>query len=66
MPKQKTRKSITRRFKITAGGKVLRGRSFNRHLRVKKSAKQKRRLKKTIEVKGFYAKKVKKILGVRK
>lgn len=42
MPKQKTRKSAARRFKITPTGKVLRRASFGRHLRRKKSASQKR------------------------
>ncbi len=66
MPKVKTRKSATKRFKVTATGKLLRGRSFNRHLRVKKSSKQKRRLKGEIEVTGTLAKKLKKRMGVKK
>jgi large subunit ribosomal protein L35 len=64
--KVKTKKSATKRFKITASGKIMRGRSFNRHLRVKKSKKHKRRLKGEVEVTGKYAKKLKKRLGVRK
>ncbi|HEY6154392.1 MAG TPA: 50S ribosomal protein L35 [Candidatus Udaeobacter sp.] len=48
MPKpiarSKTRKSVAKRFKITARGKVLRGRSSRRHLLSSKSAKRKRRL----------------------
>jgi large subunit ribosomal protein L35 len=63
MPKQKTRKSITRRFRITKKGKVMRAQGFRRHLNVKKSAKKKRRLKRVIETKKTYAKKIKKFMG---
>ncbi len=66
MPKIKTRKSAAKRFKVTGTGKLLRGRSFSRHLRVKKSRKQKRRLKGEVEITGTYAKKLKKRMGVRK
>jgi len=61
--KQKTKKIISKRFKITKKGKVLRRQAFRRHLNVKKTAKRKRRLKKVIETKKVYAKKIKKILG---
>jgi large subunit ribosomal protein L35 len=54
MPKpiarSKTRKSVTKRFKITARGKVLRARSFRRHLLSLKTAKRKRRLGKAARV----------------
>lgn len=66
MPKVKTRKSATKRFKVTGTGKLMRGRSFNRHLRVKKSRKQKRRLKGEIEITGVFAKKLKRRMGVKK
>jgi large subunit ribosomal protein L35 len=50
MPKpiarSKTRKSVAKRFKITARGKVLRRHSFRRHLLAAKNAKRKRRLSK--------------------
>lgn len=63
MPKQKTRKSIINRLRITKSGKVLRRQSFRRHLKATKSAKRLRNLKKTIELKGFYARKIRKALG---
>ena len=63
MPKQKTRKSIIKRFKITKTGKVLRLQGFKRHLNVKKSSRKKRRLGRLIETKKVYAKKIRKILG---
>lgn len=61
--KQKTRKSLTKRFKITKNGKVLRRQGFKRHLNAKKSAKRKRRLGKVILTKKTHAKKIKKALG---
>jgi large subunit ribosomal protein L35 len=63
MPKQKTRKSITKRFRVTKKGKVIRRQGFRRHLNVKKSSKRKRRLKKVLVTKKTYAKKLKKRLG---
>ncbi|MDP9253440.1 MAG: 50S ribosomal protein L35 [Verrucomicrobiota bacterium] len=48
MPKpiarSKTRKSVAKRFKITATGKVLRSQSSRRHLLSSKNAKRKRQL----------------------
>lgn len=65
MSKMKVRKSITNRFKVTKNGKVMRRQGFRRHLKGSKSSKQLRNLKKTIELKGFYAKKIKKAVGKR-
>ena len=64
MPKQKTRKSLTKRFRITKNGKVLRTQGFRRHLNVKKRSTRKRRLKGTTETKKVYAKKIKKAMGL--
>jgi len=64
--KQKTKKSAVKRFKVTSTGKLMRGRSFNSHLRVKKSRKQKRRLSRSVEVKGAYAKKLRKRMGIKR
>jgi len=66
MKKMKTRKSLTKRFRITKKGKVLRRQSFRGHLKVKKSRKKLRNLKRVIPLKEPYAKKVKKALGTRK
>ncbi|MBU0572241.1 50S ribosomal protein L35 [Patescibacteria group bacterium] len=63
MPKQKTRKSITKRFRVTKTGKVMRRRSFARHLNEKKSSSRKRALRRTVETKKSYAKRIKKALG---
>lgn len=44
MPKMKTHKSASKRYKVTASGKLVRGQAFTGHLNVKKSASRKRRL----------------------
>ena len=46
----KTRKSVSKRFKITATGKVLRHRAGRRHLAQTKNAKRLRRLGKAAVV----------------
>ena len=50
MPKSiarsKTRKAVAKRFKITAGGKVLRSHASRRHLLSSKNAKRERQLSK--------------------
>lgn len=61
--KQKTRKSVVKRFKVSPKGKVLhRGQSF-RHLRSKKNKSWLRRKKKMQKVTGGYKRKVLKMLG---
>lgn len=46
----KTRKAVSKRFKITGSGKVLRRRQGKRHLLQNKSRKRKRSLGKTVLV----------------
>ena len=62
--KVKTRKSLTKRFKVTKSGKVLRRTVGQDHLLSKKSSDKKRNLKKMIEMSAPEAKKIKKLLGV--
>ena len=64
MNKQKTKKSVLRRVKITAGGKILHASNFKRHLRRNKSASQKRRLKNLKKFDNARTNKIKKLLGV--
>jgi len=64
MPKVKTRKSLVRRFKITKTGKIIRRQAFRRHLKAGKSRKRLRNLKRVKEVKGFYAKKLRRAMGI--
>lgn len=62
--KQKTRKGASRRFKITGTGKVMRRIQNQRHLLRHKSKKAKRNYRVMVEVKGKWATKVKRMLGV--
>lgn len=61
--KQKTRKSIATRFKVTGSGKIIRRGSHIRHLRRKKKKSQVRAQKIPKEVTGIWKKKIKKLLG---
>lgn len=62
--KQKTRSGVAKRFKITATGKVLRRAQNMRHRRRIKSKKAIRAYRKPIEVKGKWARKIKRMLGL--
>ncbi len=62
--KQKTRKGAMKRFKITATGKVLRRSQNKRHLLRKKSKRTLRAGKVLVKVKGKWARKVKRMLGL--
>ena len=62
--KQKTRKGVSKRFKVTASGKVLRRNQNMRHLRRKKSKKAIRAYRIPSQVKGKWAKKIKRMLGL--
>ncbi|HEY2806729.1 MAG TPA: 50S ribosomal protein L35 [Gemmatimonadales bacterium] len=46
MPKKKTKKAATKRFKLTGRGKVRRGKAYKSHILTKKSPKRKRHLRK--------------------
>ncbi len=46
----KTKKSVAKRFKITATGKVMRSRAGRRHLLQSKSPGRRRSLRKPVEV----------------
>lgn len=61
--KQKIRKSVAKRFKVTGTGKILRRGSHIRHLRRKKKKKQIRAQKLPQEVTGAWKRKIKKALG---
>ncbi|PIQ69865.1 50S ribosomal protein L35 [Candidatus Shapirobacteria bacterium CG03_land_8_20_14_0_80_40_19] len=63
MNKLKIRKSVSRRVKITASGKVLHASNFKRHLRKNKSAGQKRRLNGLKSFDNTRSNKIKKFLG---
>ena len=64
MPKQKSHRGAAKRFKVTAGGKVMRRNSMANHILSKKTTKRKRRLRKPTEVQGKFAGTIKKIIDV--
>ena len=45
MPKQKTRRSVRKRIKITKNGKLKRSKAFRRHLLAGRPRKRKRKLR---------------------
>jgi len=61
--KQKVRKSVIRRFKITKKGKVLFRGSHVKHLRRKKRKGQVRAQKVPKQMEGAWKKKIKKLAG---
>jgi large subunit ribosomal protein L35 len=48
--KLKTHKGAAKRFKLTAGGKIIRGHAFARHILTSKPSKRKRKLDQTTTV----------------
>lgn len=62
--KQKTRKGAAKRFKITGTGKVLRRSQNMRHLRRHKSKKAIRAAAIPTQVKGKFARRIKRMLGL--
>ena len=62
--KVKSRKAISRRIKVSANGKLMRRRSFNRHLKANKSKARIRGLKQSATITGSFEKKLKQLLGL--
>jgi len=58
----KTRKSISKRFKITKTGKVLRRPVGQNHYLAKQSGKKRRQKRKWVEVSKWESKKIKKLV----
>ena len=50
MPKMKTKKSASKRFRVRPGGTVKRGQAFKRHILTKKTTKNKRHLRGAVQV----------------
>jgi len=57
MPKMKTHKASTKRFRVTAKSKLKRGQAGKRHLNSPKSAKRKRHLRPGVIETGVVAQK---------
>lgn len=62
MPKPRTNKSAAKRFRVTAGGKILGRRTHKSHLLTRKSAARKRRLGRALELSGGDARRIKRML----
>jgi large subunit ribosomal protein L35 len=60
--KLKTHKGAAKRFKLTAGGKIIRGHAFARHILTSKSSKRKRKLGQSTTVSGADARHVRAML----
>jgi large subunit ribosomal protein L35 len=65
MPKTKTSSSAKKRFKVTAGGKLLRRQAMKSHNLTKKTSKRKRRFSKDQDVAGVDTAAVRGMLGKR-
>jgi large subunit ribosomal protein L35 len=64
MPKVKTNKSVAKRVKVTARGKVLRRHPGSGHLKSRKTHKQIRRYRKTAGLSAPFARQAKRLLGM--
>lgn len=62
MPKQKTHKGMKWRFRVTAGGKVVRKKPGRRHLLSTKSGNRRRRLRRDAPVDKPFAETIKRLL----
>ncbi len=62
MPKTKTKKSATKRFRLTGSGKIMRAKVGRSHLLKKKSASRKRRLRKKEAVVSGEARDIKRMI----
>lgn len=64
MPKQKTHKGLAKRVKVTAKGKIRRGRASGSHLMSTKNSKRRRRISSTTLIKGVTVKHCKMMLAL--
>ncbi len=65
MPKQKTKKAVVKRMKLTKTGKVKFRHAFTSHIMVRRSAKRKRQLRRKGLCKGKIADSMAQLLGGR-
>ena len=64
VPKQKSHRGASKRFKLTASGRVKRGHSLRNHILTKKTTKRKRQLRKSALVSPAMEKAVKAMISV--
>lgn len=65
MPKMKTHKSASKRFKVTGKGKLRRLKQGRSHLRRKKSKRSKRQLQQDVKIDPVNIKRIERLLGKR-
>jgi large subunit ribosomal protein L35 len=63
VPKQKTNSSAKKRFKVTGTGRILRRRAMKSHNLEKKSAKRRRKFRRSVEVSSSDSREAKRLLG---
>jgi len=63
MPKLKTKKSISKRMKITKNGKVKRRKPFGRHYKAGKSGDRRRKVRSSALCVGKVAKNMKRLIA---
>jgi len=64
MPKQKTKKSIVKRVKVTARGKLIRHKAGAGHLKSRKTNSQLRRYRKGLEIPAGFARQIRRMLRI--
>ena len=62
MPKQKTRKSVSKRFKVTGSGKIKRNKANHSHMLIRRSNSAKRKMRQSDLVDVSEEKRVKRML----
>jgi large subunit ribosomal protein L35 len=63
VPKMKTHRGASKRFKTTGTGKVKRHHAMHSHILTKKSTKRKRRLRKSTLVAGKFARMIRALIS---
>ncbi len=63
MPKQKTKRSAAKRFKVTGSGEILREKAFRSHILSTKSRKRKRKLRKETVLTGADRQRIGRLIG---
>lgn len=62
MPKMKSKRGASKRFKVTGSGKVKRFQAFSSHILTKKTRKRKRNLRKSKLVSNANEKRIKQLI----
>lgn len=65
MPKMKTHRGTSKRFRVTGSGKIMRAKAYKSHILTKKSQKRKRGFRQETELSKADTKTVARNLGLR-